>query len=243
MATETITSIRLSYMTTSAAAAAKAGMGAIFKTSVNANDVALLCDVLALTDYIQPLPDDGDESQDERHAIGLRVALMVVNAKATLDLDFPTVAASAAIEGTQVQYEVQTYGLLPKTLASIIEATPNTGPLTPDMFATLQDVLTNQLPAYLQTLKTTVDSSLLTSYTVGNVSLNMDRFVRARLINRAMTAIAGGNTLRAALAVPGADADITRLVYAQMAGLSDANQDTPPASDKQSAANLWLSGD
>jgi hypothetical protein len=57
------------------------------------------------------------------------------------------------------------------------------------------------------------------------------------------TPIAGGNSLRAALAVAGADPDITRLVYAQMAGLSDANQDAAPAADKQSAANLWLSGD
>jgi hypothetical protein len=242
VADETITSIRLCYLTTSAAAAASAGLASIFKTSVNVNDVALLCDVMALSDFAQPLGTVGNVLSVQRHAIGLRVALMVLNAKANLSLDFPSVAASAAIDGTKVQYEVQTYGLVAGTVADVISAMPGTGPLTPDMFVALQNVLTVELPAYLKTLGATVNSSQLSNYTEGSVSLNMDRFARARLINKAMLAIAGGNTLRQALAVAGADPDVTRLVYAEMANLTDANLDTAPATENQQAANLWLGG-
>ncbi len=243
MAAETITSIRMSYMSMAAAAAAQAGLSAIFEGSTSATDVALLCDVMATTDFVQLLPAGPSMQLTVRHGIGLRVALLVTDAKANLALDIPSVAASAALEATQVQYAIQAVGLPNEVQADILKAAPATGPLTPDSFAGLQAVLTQILPDHLKTLPPAPDSSEFGTYTVGQVSPTISRFERARLINKAMQAIAGGNSLRAALAVAGADPDVTRLVYAQMAGLSDTTIDAPPAADRQQAANLWLSGD
>jgi hypothetical protein len=242
MADETITSVRMTYMAMSAAAAAKIGLSAIFNASVNVSDMALFCDVMATTDFVQILPAGGAGQVVVRHGIGVRVALMAVNVKADVSLDLPSVAASAALEGTELQYEVQALGLPASVQAAIIAAAPSTGPLTPQAFAGLQQVLTDLLPKYLKTVPTTAPSTSFSPYSVGQININMDRLVRAGLINKAMQAIAGGNSLRAALGMTGADPDVTRLVYAEMAGLTDGTADSLPATDKQQAANLWLSG-
>lgn len=128
----------------SVSVAAKLGVGSIFASSVQANELGFWLDAMAFADSSsQPTP--GNIISQTRWGYGLRILCRVQQIDTSVNLNFAMLGAAVDLKLATASYEVQTIGLGPAALGVVLSGLSQFGALNSLTFHDLNTTVIKKL--------------------------------------------------------------------------------------------------
>src|SRR5262249_31339246 len=129
----TIGSVTVSTQQISISVAAKLGIGSIFTSSGQGNEAGFWLDAMAFADSaVAPTPQN--IVSQTRWGYGLRILFHARQLNTSFNLNFAVLGAGVEYGFVDASYEVQTIGLGPMALATILDGLSQFGTLRGDTF-------------------------------------------------------------------------------------------------------------
>lgn len=233
----TVGNVSLERQDLSISLGAKLGVGSIFASSVQANELGFWLDAMAFADSAFGTDPQNIVNQT-RWGYGLRIMFRARQLSTSVNLNFALIGAAIDYGLASASYEVQTVGLGPMALGAVLNGLSQFGTLRGDTFHELNTTVINNLSKHIEE-----NSGELTPRPIAvqlRIPVEQDPIPKARAEVFAMRRIRDGSSIKEALerASGRYDENVIRLVYKTLApGLKDT--DTPPNGAKTKAKE-WL---
>jgi hypothetical protein len=215
----------------------KLGVGSIFASSVQANEFGFWLDAMASADSALSADPQNIVSQT-RWGFGLRILFRARQLSSSVKLNFAILGAAVDLGLASASYEVQTIGLGPMALGSVLEGLSQFGTLRGDTFHDLNTtVLQNMIKLIREHSKEFTPRPVAVQL---RIPAEIDPLPKARTEVFTMRRLREGSSIKEALARAAGkyDENVIRAVYRKLApGLKDA--DAPPDSVR-AKAKQWL---
>jgi hypothetical protein len=221
--------------TMSLSAAVSLGYGAFFSGSGSGMTQAFYLDAMAFSDQYEE-HGAGSAIIATRWGSGLRVLVKATDVKLDLSLNLGLVAAAAKLGYARTAYKVEGYGVGGVDgLQIVLGEMAGAGEFTFETYEKITGPIAKKMADYLVEHKTT----LAPAPVAVALARSIDPIATARSIYHAMDCIYDRMKLGDALqASPGIDLQTVRLVYEEVAQVTD--DDSSPSSEARAVAEDWF---
>lgn len=232
--------ISVSTQQLSVSVAAKLGIGSIFGSSVKANEVGFWMDAMCFADS-PPSNTATNIVSQTRWGYGVRILCRAEELDSSFNLTFAVLGAAVDLGLATVNYEVQTIGLGPTALASVLDGMAQFGELNNQTFHDLNTTVIQNLSKLWANPATTLTPRPL-AVTL-NIPVELDPIAKARSEVFAIRRIRDNTSCQDAIARAAGKYDMAaiRAVYQELApGVAD---NARPGFAAQSFAQKWIGAD